>query len=253
MARITFTNSRNLHLVGNLHRADSSAVVLMAHGYCGDKAAGGRFDRIAGALNEAGFNVLPFDFAGCGESESTTLTRAGMVDDLTSAIEFALRQRFDRIGLFGASLGATVCLECWSPDIGAMVLVGAATDAMYYQWSDYYSVEQLRQLGERGYMVVPTESRWRDYVFVDRQMLLDFEQVDQRQMLERVKCPVLLIHGNAASDWEENLLLEKSRRGIAFLSEESRLQVIEGADHRFFDHLDVVIELTCKWFGRYLK
>ena len=114
---------------------------------------------------------------------------------------------------------------------------------MTYDWETLYSPEQMAELDEKGYLTDrEVDHRWREAVLVDRQMLRAFEEVDQEALLSRVACPVLLIHGTA--DEQERSLLALSREGIRFLSPASRLEVIEGAAHRFEEHLDRVIELA---------
>ena len=81
-------------------------------------------------------------------------------------------------------------------------------------------------------------------------MLKDFEQIDQPRLLSRVKCPVLIIHGDA--DDEERMLLQRSRAGMRYLPADSRLEVIAGATHGFYDHLDELTERIQDWFSRYL-
>ncbi len=62
-----------------------------------------------------------------------------------------------------------------------------------------------------------------------------------------MKCPVLLIHGGNEEDWEEQMLLERSRDGLKYFSPKSRIEVVPGATHSFTDHYDEVIRLTQEW------
>jgi len=62
MERITFINSRNLKLVGNLFPTNSKSIIIFAHGFISDKRSKGRFPRLTEALNQCGYNVLTFDF-----------------------------------------------------------------------------------------------------------------------------------------------------------------------------------------------
>lgn len=77
-----------------------------------------------------------------------------------------------------------------------------------------------------------------------------FELINKKELLEDIKCPVLIIHGN--NDEEENLLCEKSKAGIDLLSTDSKLMIIDGADHSFLGHLDIVIGKATGWFKEYL-
>lgn len=249
MERVTFKNSRNLTLVGNLYPANSNAIIIMCHGFCSDKNSRGRFPRLAKEFNENGYNAFAFDFSGCGESDNDRLTMAKEVDDLKSAIAFIKSKGFNKIALYGHSLGTVICLKCFSPDIITMVLSGACTDSMKYDWNDFYSKEQIKELEEKSYLTEKTDGV-RKEIIVDQQILKDFELINQEELLSKITCPILIIHGD--SDEEERLLCENSKKGMHLLSSDSRLIVINGANHSFMDHLDKLIDLVIGWMKRFL-
>jgi hypothetical protein len=60
-------------------------------------------------------------------------------------------------------------------------------------------------------------------------MLLDFELVDQKELLTNVKCPVLIMNGGA--DEEERNLYRLSQQGMKWLSNDSKSELIQGATH----------------------
>jgi pimeloyl-ACP methyl ester carboxylesterase len=252
MENVAFRNARDLRLVGLLHRADPDRIVVMAHGFCNDKSSQGRFERIADALQREGISVLRFDFAGCGESDDDTIAIGKEVDDLRAALQFVRAAGYRRIALFGNSLGGTVCLRCPAPDVAAMALTGAGTGRTpadpEFDWHAYYSREQMRDISEKGYLRDRVDGRWRAEVVVDRQMLLEYNAPDQTEVLARVTCPVLLIHGDSPDDAEELMLLERSRRGLKHLPPGSRLEVISGAKHGFHDQIDRVIQVATAWY-----
>jgi pimeloyl-ACP methyl ester carboxylesterase len=248
MNRIEFKNSRNLTLVGNLSRNSSAAAIVMAHGFTSDKSSDGRFDRLAESLNSRGFTVLAFDFSGCGESDSDILTLEHQIDDLKSAISFVKSMGQVRIGLHGHSLGGLICLRAFTPAISTMVLTGALTDSMKYEWEQFFSEKQLQDLDRDGYLI--TVDRTGKERRIGRKMLDGFGEIDQRALLTNVGCPVLLIHGDDPNDLEEIQLLERTRRGMKFLSSDSRLEIIGGANHGFRNHYQSVIDLTSNWFLR---
>ncbi len=250
MDRVEFRNSRGLRLVGNLHTAKSDAGIILAHGFTSDKSATGRFDSLSEALHKPGYGVLAFDFSGCGESDPEILAAHNMVDDLRSAINFMRSSGPSRIGLYGHSLGGTICLKCADAGVQTMVLSGAATDKMDYNWKQYYSEAQLTDLKRKGsFKLVDRTGKERT---IGRQMLMDFEEIDQPSLLGGVSCPVLLIHGNARDDEEELALLERSHRGMEFLPGGSRLEIVEGANHTFLGHWPAVIALATGWYLRHI-
>jgi pimeloyl-ACP methyl ester carboxylesterase len=251
--RVVFLNARGLRLVGNLYPAHSKQIVILSHGYTSDKASRGRFPRLAAALNESGYNALAFDYAGCGESHHDTLHPEKLVEDLQAAIQFVQSRGFEHIALYGHSLGATLALRAYSDAIETMILSGAGTGPIRYDWSQYYSREQLQELAMTGLLTTHAGGDIKRTVVVEQAMLDFFARIDPRDLLGRVRCDVLLIHGDSEKDQEERLLLERSRDAMRYLSEGSSLVVIHGAGHSFEGYYDEVIRLTTGWLDLYMK
>ncbi|MGH6880668.1 MAG: alpha/beta hydrolase, partial [Hypericibacter sp.] len=248
MERLTFRNSRDLTLVGDLYPAAGDAAVIMAHGFMNDRHSDGRFPKIARALNRAGYSALAFDFSGCGESDDDSLTAAKQVDDLQCAIALMRTRGFVRLALWGNSLGGRICLQADTAGIATLVLTGGGTGPVPYRWEDYFPAAPMTELAQTGRMTIVHEGRSRGRIVIDRQMLADFAALDQPTLLGRLRCPVLVIHGDG--DEEERQLLALARQGMAHLPAGSRLEVIPGAAHGFRGHLDRVIELGVTWLAR---
>ncbi len=221
----------------------------MCHGFMSNKYSKGRFEKLVIAFNEYGFNALAFDFSGCGESDNDSLIIEKEVDDLKSAILYVKSKGYKKIALYGHSLGTLICLKSYVSEIVTMALSGALTGFMKYNWNDFFTEEQMKELKEKGYITEYTYEERRDIIIIDRKILEGFELINQKKILKRVKCPILLIHGN--NDEEENLLYERSKVAINLLSADSQLEVINGADHSFLDHFDIVVKLTVDWFSKY--
>jgi pimeloyl-ACP methyl ester carboxylesterase len=253
MERVTFQNSLGLTLVGNLLASGSHSIIIFSHGFGSDKHSKGRFPAIMQALYQAGYSSLAFDFSGCGESENDILTLEKEEDDLKSALKYIRSRGYSRMALYGHSLGSLISLKCWSSEIETMVLSGAVTGPVKYDWNDYYSRDQLREMELEGYFKDGVNSEWRNEVNVDRSLIESFAGLNQEKILGKVACPVLIIHGNDPEDIEELTLLENSRKGLKYLPEGSRLEVIEGAGHSFKGHLDQLVRLTCDWYFHHFK
>ncbi len=250
MERVEFKNSRNLTIVGNLYPSTSKSIIIMCHGFMSNKHSKGRFGRLATAFNKNSFSALTFDFSGCGESDDDILTIEKEVDDLKSAIIFVKSRGYKKIALYGHSLGTLICLKSYTPEIITMVLSGALTGSMKYNWNEFFSKEQMQELEDKGYITEYTSEEVREKIIIDRKILEGFELINQKELLENVKCPVLLIHGN--NDEEENLLYKRSKAAITLLSNGSQLEVINGANHSFLEHFDIVIKLAVDWFKKHL-
>lgn len=246
MRKVQFINSRKLKILGNYYTVDSDKVVILAHGFTNDKSSNGRFDMLSEALNESGYDALAIDFSGSGESDDAPLTIENQIDDLKQAVKFVARKGYSKIALFGNSLGSVACLMNYEDQIHTMVLTGALTDKMHYEWHIYFTKEQMDALKQNGYFFTDDKRGHR----ITNQTLKDFESINQEKLLSQVKCPILIIHGNNQEDEEELMLLERSIRGMQFLSKDSRLEVIKDGKHGLRSKWHEVIDLTVKWLNQ---
>ena len=251
MVKIFIKNSRGFIIAANHWFAGSESIIVMASGFTGDKSMNGRFEKLANKFSQGGISVITFDYCGCGESDDEILTPANAVHDLISVVSYAKNRGYKNIGLYGQSYGALVCLKGYSGDIKTMVLCGALTGKMNYNWENFYTKDQLEEISKNGHMrIFKDPGSSRDMVIIDKKMLDDFELIDQEQLLRKIECPVLIIHGD--QDEEERSLYEISRTGMKYLPRDSKIEIIEGADHKFSDHLNIISDLSLKWFTSYL-
>lgn len=248
MEKVYFMNQLGVKLAGHLYPSEGHPLILFSHGFFSDKSSRGRFDRFAETLSRNGYAVLLFDYSGSGESEGPFSDVSQKTEDLLAASDFVKKLGYQKIGYYGHSLGARICLEAYLKDQNAeaMVLSGAGTGPVHYQWEDYFEKEQLLHLQKHGYMTVSADGKDRK---ITKQILLDFEQADQKTLLADLHCPVLFIHGE---DWEEKILSNLTKEGMAWLNCKSQMTVLKGAAHSFMEHLDELEEFLLSWFLTYL-
>lgn len=243
-------NSRNKKLVWNLLEAESDAIIVMCHWFLNDKRSQWRFEKIWKTLNEAGFNVLSFDFAWCWESEDEPLLLENMIDDLKCVLKYVKSRWFKNIWLLGHSLGSLVSLFCYTEDIITLVLIWALTDALEYNMNKNFSKDQLNELEIKWYITQKVRQPWRSEVIIDKTLFTDIMQIDQEKLLSKIKSPVLIIHWN---DFHETELYNKTKKGFKFLPSESRLEILDWADHLFFNHFEELSALSKDWFEKYIS
>ena len=243
MNKIDILNAKGLNIVGNLFSVNSDKIVILVHGFTNDKSSDGRYDRLAVALNDNGYDALAIDFSGCGESEDADLTVQNQIDDLNSTINYVIENQYKKIGLFGNSLGTLICLHCHRNEIKTMVLTGALTDSMHYDWDEYFPAEKMKELANQGYFYLDTPRKHR----ITKQTLKDFEEINQHELLKDIDCPILIIHGNSIEDSEESMLLERSKKAAQIMKGIVKINVVENGKHGLKEHWDEVIQDTCKW------
>ncbi len=128
---VTFT-SNGSQLVGLLHSCQSDKIIIMCHGFKGDKIENKRlFVEAARAFAQENYNVLRFDFYGSGDSEGEfedTLISTNIAN-LTDAVQFVKQKGYKHIAVLGISMGAaTVILTVNKIDVKAMILWSAVPD-----------------------------------------------------------------------------------------------------------------------------
>lgn len=220
--------------------------VIIAHGFCATKSRR-RFVDLGRKFAERGIAVLRFDFSGCGDSESElkNLSVRQEVKDLESAFNFLIRQpEIDkkRVGFLGESLGGLiVCLyQASNPVAKVLVLVAPALDqkSLMEIWQ---TPEQIKEWRSRGYLDTPKGRIGIQYLN---------EAEDYTQIASKIDSPILIIHG----DKDDDVPLEFSRRLLRVFAGEKKLEIVEGADHKFdsYQSSTELINLSLKWLKKYL-
>ena len=105
--------TKHAHLAAVLHRAPGKRLVILCHGFTGNKAEHSRlFVQTARALQKAGLNALRFDFMGSGDSsgEFQQMTPGTQIQDALDVLAWAQR-RYAKIAFLGLSFGGatTIC------------------------------------------------------------------------------------------------------------------------------------------------
>jgi alpha-beta hydrolase superfamily lysophospholipase len=246
MENVSFRNSRGLRLTGVLHltQKPTKKAVITAHGFTSDKdGSHGKFPRLAQELSGSGIATLRFDFSGCGESDTDTITVAKQVDDLRSAITFMRGKGYSRIALVGSSLGGLVSLLAYDKNIRTMALWAPVTKAKVPHLLDNQASQ--KEFQERGFATIKNK---KGTYRVGKEFMTERTSLDRKKILSAVRCPVLILHGN-----KDNILpLQDSSEAIRLLPKGSRLEVIEGANHHFTGKVDEVVSVSAKWLEKLL-
>lgn len=243
MKKITFENAQKQPLVGCLYAGQCQTAVILVHGFLSNKRSSGRFDKIARRFNAVGYPVLSFDFGGCGESVDMPISLQSLISDLEAAKAVLRSQGYQKLVLYGHSLGGLVSLHCLDEDVETVILTGPVTGPVPFATISQLQPEQTECLAQKGYYYERLASDdWRDQMCVSAAMINDFETVDQQQLWQAVTIPVLIIHGTEA---EEAVLKQNSER--LTLPSGSKLVVFEGADHGFFEQFAAIETLVSQW------
>ena len=190
-----------VQMPAKLARAGEVPLVVLCHGFTGDRTANGHFPTLASKLAELGIASVRMDFAGCGSSTEpyTEYSLASMTDDVNSAIAF-LQSEYGvdgAIGLVGHSMGGRLvslypqdgqypvaALALWSPANGA-----GLQGMEFLNIEDFSVVEALAAEAEANGQA---GTKWG--VAISAEFVRGMRESDPNAALRACGLPVLLIY-----------------------------------------------------------
>lgn len=182
---------------------------------------------LAQSLAERGLLALRFDFRYVGESSGkfADITYSGEVEDLRAAFEFMQSRRPGKTVLFGSSMGGTVALlfAASNPRVAAVVTLAAPLHPENFP-KRVLTLDQLRRWRERGYTTYNGQR-------LNVSLLEDLEKLDVPTTARRIRCPVLILHGDA----DEVVPVAEAYELHEILAGPKRLAIFKDTDHRFAD------------------
>ena len=92
-------------------------IILLMHGFSGEKNEWGRYTHTAEMLSNAGYDSLRFDFTGSGENDREPITLKKQVEDVAEVVNWVKSQGYQKIGAIGLSFGGLTLLIANNPDI----------------------------------------------------------------------------------------------------------------------------------------
>ncbi len=125
--------------------------------------------------------------------------------------------------MIGESLGGLVSILAYHPDdIRTLILLAPVTKSKKVLTEEKYQ----RQLKEYGF--ISYEKDGREFK-IPKEYLQERLSTDQKEILSRIKCPTLIIHGD-----KDNIIpLPHSKEALNFLPKGSQLKIIKDANHKF--------------------
>jgi len=217
-------------------------MLIICHGFRGTKENSGKIFSFANRLNQLGMGVVAFDFLGSGQSDGdfNDVTLSRQADDLSCVIDYVYLEYNIPVILLGRSFG------------GSTVLAGGTRDervAGYILWSTPVKMYETfaKMLGEdfnrliSGKTINLTDEAGT--FEIKPGIIKDFDQHNMNEYLFAIgKRPVLVVHGleDEVVDWS-------NAKEINEYTQDSKLYLIEHADHRFTNKIIEREDLTIQW------
>jgi alpha-beta hydrolase superfamily lysophospholipase len=213
------TLSATLALAGR-----AAPLLVLVHGFAGNKNESGLFTEAARYFGENGFSVLRFDFRGCGENSGSfkRVRLHDLIADLRSVFEYIKSDPHLEplpLGFIGFSLGA-----------GLGVLANPPVDS-YVFWSPaiYTKTDMVPryrpELESRGFVI-------KGSIKVSKEFIHDLDSEAIPHSLRAVRAPVLIVHGTG----DQRIPYKSSEKAIRALRNapaKADIILIPGADHSF--------------------
>lgn len=244
---IQSTTGSDLHGIHYLHSKVSkkTSILIMCHGFTGDKYEYGRFPELVKTCNKEGIDGLIFDFTGSGENERVPITLFKQIEDLESVYKWVQNQGYGNIAVLGLSFGGLTALGANLPGIKtyifwAPVLFLHTTDDQTDWFKDL----------NKGPVEIPSTIEGRP-VIIDLSFKTDFAKLRVKSHLKKLDYPVLIVQGTS----DETTPYELTRKAFNFIpkNNKNKLVEIENAPHDFEgEHLKEFIKHTIDWLKFHL-
>ncbi len=229
--KIYFKNSKGINLCAILSNQVSKKdgpIIILCHGFSTSKDSYTNI-RMEEILNKHNIATFRFDFFGHGESEGKfeDITISEAVDDIRSSIKYLKHIGYSKFGLLGSSFGgiASIIAASRTDELYVLALKSPVSD---YEEKEYATksreeLEVWKKKGYKYYMDGDSKGLRLNYSFFE-----DFKNNNGYIAAKRIKIPTLIVHG----DKDESVPIEQSRK-IARIIKSCKLEIIDGADHRY--------------------
>ncbi|GAA0151598.1 hypothetical protein LIER_37315 [Lithospermum erythrorhizon] len=234
LEKVTIPNKHGEKLVGLLDDTGTKGVVVLCHGFRSSKDHGAMVS-IAAALVSEGISAFRFDFAGNGESEGSFQygNYRREAEDLRAVVEHFTASGREIKAIIGHSKGGNIVLLYASKYHNIFTVVNV---------SGRYRLERgiqerlgegfLERIKKDGFIDVKNKAGEVDYR-VTEEALNDRLNTDMHEACLQIddKCRVLTVHGSA-----DEVIATEDAIEFSKIIQNHKLQIIEGADHRYSAH-----------------
>ncbi|GAU34451.1 hypothetical protein TSUD_06620 [Trifolium subterraneum] len=243
--RITVTNFHGENLVGILHDASSTSLVIVCHGFHSSKERIPMVN-LAAALGKDGISAFRFDFAGNGESEGSFQygNYYREVEDLRAIVQHFREKKYVITAIVGHSKGGNVVLLYASKykDIHTIVNISGRFN-LARGMESRLGENFIQRIKQDGFIDVKNKKGKIMFRVTEESLMDRLNTITHLACLSIPEnCRVLTVHGSM----DETVPAEDALEFSKFILNHE-LCIIEGADHEYTCHQDELTSLVLEF------
>ena len=240
--KLFIKNKAGLQLSTLTIETPGDTIVVVCHGFTGSKEGGGRALEMGEALAGKGLSTVLFDFAGCGDSEGQfeDISLTGHTDDLESVVTWCRQKNYSNIILNGRSFGGSTAIKYASRDSDIKAVCTWAAVTRLEELFNKFASQEITGPPDQLSTIHGDEGT----VYLKNKFFYDLKQHNLLKASAKLDLQgMLIIHGSA----DESVPVKDAHLLYEAAPEPKELAVIDGADHRFSDHIDQVWDRFFTW------
>ncbi|MHA1820507.1 MAG: alpha/beta hydrolase family protein [Promethearchaeota archaeon] len=232
-------------------------LIIMIHGFTGDKSEWGRFDEAAKRLcqiksDDYPWCVLRFDIVGSGENEREPILLSKGIENLEDVYNWAKDHGFTNIATIGLSFGGLISLMAdlpgrkaavfWAPGFFLKKAMGFTQKLLATILAIFAPRKEVR-----------IDSSNPDYapIIINSYFFREISTKEAEKRLRAFNTPSLVVQGTK----DDIVKSENNYYAFSLMphDENHKLVKVEGANHDFKDkHLEIFIDATIDFLKKYI-
>lgn len=241
-----YYKSKKFKLCGLLNKQNNSdEIVVLCHGFLGNKNESGLFDLYVDSFNKNKINSFRFDFTSHGESEGKDIdiNITNEISDLEITLDMLKVKGFNKFILVGSSMGCTIVslINHSKYDLRGLILLYGALMFDKIPLANF-SKDELNEAKNNGYI---SREILCSNIKIPYQLFKDVTNYKPYVNLQKLDMPILFIHGK-----KDRVVPYQISEDVNKMCKNSNLILIENDGHVFRKNKDsrqVVIDKSLEF------